>query len=118
VFVNAAAEESAVWTALLLRVSSVPLLAIVVLVVRPSFAALRRRDVGLLVGVGAADNLANIAFATSTTLGLLTIVSVVASLVPVVTVLLARFALQERLTRHQLVGVVAALGGVIAIAAG
>lgn len=118
VFVDAAAEGSAVWTAMLLRVSSVPLVALVALFARPSFATVRRRDVGLLVGVGAADNVANVAFAYSTRQGLLALVSVVASLVPVVTVVLARFVLREHLTRHQLVGVVLALGGVVAIGAG
>lgn len=118
VFVDVAAEESAAWTALLLRVSSVPLVALLVVFVRPSFAAVRRRDVGVMAGVGVADNVANVAFAYSTTRGLLALVSVVSSLVPVVTVVLARFVLREHLTRHQLVGVVLALGGVVAIAAG
>jgi drug/metabolite transporter (DMT)-like permease len=118
VFVDIAADGSAAWTPLLLRISSVPLVALATLIVRPSFAAVGRRDVGLMVGIGAADNLANVAFAYATTLGLLTLVSVVASTVPVVTVLLARFVLREHLTRHQLVGVVLALAGVVAIAAG
>ncbi|HEX6844410.1 MAG TPA: EamA family transporter [Actinomycetota bacterium] len=116
--VDVAAEESAVWTPLLLRASSVPLVAIAALVVQPSFAAVRRRDVGAMMGVGAADNLGNIAFAFSTTRGLLALVSVVAALVPVVTVVLARFVLHEHLTRHQLVGVAFAIAGVVAIAAG
>lgn len=116
--VDAAAEGSAIWTPLLLRTSSVPLVVIAVLIVRPTFAGLGRRDVGLAAGLGVADNVANVAFALSTTKGLLTLVSVVASLVPVVTVVLARFVDHEHLTRHQLVGVVLALTGVVLIAAG
>lgn len=118
VCLDAAGESSAAWSALLIRSSSVPLVAIVALVTRPSLSAVRRRDVGMLSAVGAADNGANVLFALATVKGLLTLVAVIASLVPVVTVLLARFVLHEHLTRHQLVGVVLALGGVVAIAAG
>jgi len=118
VCLDAAGESSAAWSALLLRASSVPLVAIVALVTRPSLSPVRRRDVGMLSAVGAADNGANVLFALATARGLLTLVAVIASLVPVVTVLLARLVLHERLTRHQLVGVVLALGGVAAIAAG
>lgn len=118
VCLDAAGEASAAWSALLIRSSSVPLVALAALVTRPSFAAVRRRDVGVLSAVGAADNGANVLFALATARGLLTLVAVIASLVPVVTVLLARFVLHEHLTRHQLVGVALALGGVAAIAAG
>jgi drug/metabolite transporter (DMT)-like permease len=45
-------------------------------------------------------------------------VAVVGSLYPVVTVLLAFFALSERLVAYQLVGVAAAFAGVAAIAGG
>lgn len=118
VCLDAAAEASAAWSALLLRASSVPLVAIAALVTKPSVGAVRRRDVGTLAGVGAVDNLANVLFALATVKGLLTIVAVVSSLVPVVTAMLARFVLHEHLTQHQLVGVVLALAGIVAIAAG
>jgi drug/metabolite transporter (DMT)-like permease len=118
VCLDAAGEASAAWSALLLRASSVPLVALAALVTRPSFAPVRRRDVGVLSAVGVADNAANVLFALATAKGLFTLVSVIASLVPVVTVLLARVVLHEHLTRHQLVGVVLALGGVVTIAAG
>lgn len=118
VCIDAAGEGSAAWTALMLRGSSVPLVALLVLITRPSWSGLGRRDAGVLIGVGAADNGANVLFALATTKGLFTIVAVLGSLVPVVTTLLARFVLHEHLTRHQVVGVVTALGGVVLISIG
>ena len=50
--------------------------------------------------------------------GLLSVVSVLGSLYPAVTVVLARFVLAERIARVQEVGVVLALAGVVAISAG
>ena len=52
------------------------------------------------------------------TKGALSIVSVVGSLYPVMTLILARAVLGERIRRVQQVGVVAALAGVAMIAAG
>jgi drug/metabolite transporter (DMT)-like permease len=113
-----AGKESATWAAFLFRVSSVPLVILVALVTRAPFRAASKRDVGLLVGVGVFDNGANVLFAMAAARGLLSLVSAVTSLVPVVTALWARFLLHERLTRHQLVGVVLALTGVTMIAVG
>jgi len=50
--------------------------------------------------------------------GLLSLISVVASLYPVMTVVLARGLLGERLSRLQAAGVVIALAGIGLIAAG
>ena len=57
-------------------------------------------------------------YALAQTLGSLSVVSVVGSLYPVTTVLLARSVLGERLRRVQAAGVVLALAGVALIAAG
>ena len=115
---DAAGDASAVWSAFTLRLSSVPLLAIAALAARTSPRVLSGRDLGILAGVGVVDNGANILFSFAASRGLLALVAVVASLVPVVTVLLARFVLHEHLTRHQVVGVAMALAGVALIAAG
>jgi drug/metabolite transporter (DMT)-like permease len=50
--------------------------------------------------------------------GLVSVVSVLASLYPVVTVALAWLYLRERLDLSQAAGVAAALGGVVLISAG
>jgi drug/metabolite transporter (DMT)-like permease len=57
-------------------------------------------------------------FAVATTKSLLSLVAVLGQLYPVVTVLLARILLGERLTRGQAVGVVGAFAGVALITAG
>ena len=67
--------------------------------------------------VGLADVTANALFAFASNQGLLALVSVLGSLYPVVTVLLAHVLLGERLTRTQQGGIAVALVGVAAIAA-
>ncbi|MDP3984939.1 MAG: EamA family transporter, partial [Acidimicrobiia bacterium] len=70
-----------------------------------------------LVVLGAGDILANIFLLLAFRSGLLTIVSVLASLYPVVTVLLAVVILREHIHRRQLVGLTVALLAVALIAA-
>src|SRR5438477_231108 len=63
------------------------------------------REAATMVGVGLLDNLANVTFALAGQTGLLALISVVGSLYPVATVLLAWTLLRERLTPSQWVGV-------------
>ena len=72
-------------------------------------------DVPALIAVGVLDIGADVFFAFATRLGLLSIVSILSSLYPVATVLLALVVLQERMARLQQAGVVLALAGVGAI---
>lgn len=93
-------------------------LSLTAAVIAGSIGGLQRGDVPRLVIIGSFDLGANLAFGIATTLGLLTIVSVLGSIYPVVTVILAWAVLRERLLPVQYVGVAAALAGVAAIAAG
>ena len=68
--------------------------------------------------IGVLDLGANGFYALATQEGLLSVVSVLGSLYPAVTVVLARVVLAERVSRVQEVGVVLALAGVVAISAG
>ena len=72
----------------------------------------------LLIAVGVFDTSANLLFGLASKRGLLSVVSVLASLYPVVLVALARVLLHERIAQHQLAGVAVALGGVALISAG
>lgn len=106
------------WGPLMLRVTAITLFAIVFLVTRPSLR-MRPVETGRLISVGLIDNGGNLAFAYAADAGgLLVLTSVLGSLYPVATVLLARFVLHERLTPLQMAGVVGALAGVVLIAAG
>lgn len=104
-------------TLLVMRVASVALLVGAGLTGRVRIGA-QRRDLPLLAAVGAGDVGANAMFAVASTEGLLSVVSVLSSLYPAVTVLLARLVHGERMKRLQDLGVVAAIAGVGLIAAG
>jgi drug/metabolite transporter (DMT)-like permease len=114
---KASATADVPWVILVQRCSSLVLLVIAAAAVRPTLP----RDVpsfAVLGMVGVLDLGANGLYALATTKGLLSVVSVLGSLYPAVTVVLARFVLAERIARVQEVGVVLALAGVVAISAG
>ena len=75
-------------------------------------------DLGQLALVGLVDLGATALYALANRHGALSIVSVVGSLYPVTTVLLARTVLDERIRPVQVAGVATALAGVAMIAAG
>jgi drug/metabolite transporter (DMT)-like permease len=115
---HAASRNDFLWASLVFRTTSTSLVLLAVL-------ALRRRPRGIrphlpaLVAVGALDTGGNVLFAlASQEHGLLSVVSVLASLYPVVTVLLARLTLGERVERTQEAGVVVTLAGVVLVSAG
>jgi drug/metabolite transporter (DMT)-like permease len=114
---DAVADESILWLLLLGRAAAIPVLAAVVAARAPAVRP-GRRDLGALAAIGALDLTATGLYALAMTEGLLSIVSVVGSLYPVATVLLARAVLKERLRRPQQAGVAIAFAGVAAVAAG
>jgi drug/metabolite transporter (DMT)-like permease len=71
-----------------------------------------------VIAVGIFDTGANVLFALSTTHGSLGVVSVLSSLYPLATILLARAVLHERLGPTRTAGGLVALGGAALIAAG
>ena len=118
VLLDIATEEGgAAWSLLLVRVGEVALLASLALVRRPAMPRSLPAAAPLLA-VGALDFTATALFALATQEGLLSVVAVVGSLYPAVTVVLARVVLSERVARSQELGVVLTLAGVVAISAG
>ncbi len=113
---DVAADESILWLLALARVVVVPVLAAVVLAARaPRPVA---GDAMPLVLAGTLDVAATGLYAVAATKGAISIVSVVGSLYPITTVLLARVVLHERLRPVQAAGVAAAFTGVALIVAG
>jgi drug/metabolite transporter (DMT)-like permease len=115
---HAASTQDWLWPTFLFRCTSVTLVYSVVLVrrLRPTGV---RGHWPALIAIGLLDTVGNALFAAASSWhGLLSVVSVLASLYPVVTVLLARFLLGERVQRTQDAGVVVALAGVVLITTG
>ena len=115
---HAASTHDWLWPAFLFRCTSFTIVGSLALArgVRPR--GLRPHWPGL-VAIGFLDTGGNALFAAaSSSHGLLSVVSVLASLYPVVTVLLARLYLGERVERTQDAGVLVALAGVVLITAG
>jgi drug/metabolite transporter (DMT)-like permease len=112
---DATAKHDPLWAMLGGRLSSACCFAAFLVVLRPR-VRIPRSTVAPIVAVGLLDTGANGLFALATTRGYLSLVGVLGSLYPVVTVVLAYLVLRERLARHQLVGVLAALAGVALIA--
>lgn len=119
VFLGAAAEHDVWWTIGLMRVGGIATLAVFIIATGAKITRPGRASLGPLVGIGLLDISAATLYAAATTHGLHSLVAALGSLYPAVTVVLARFVLQERMAVHQAIGIVAVLGGVtLAAAAG
>lgn len=116
-FLARGSEESPLLTLVGMRTTSVSVLVVAALVAR-SLGGVRRADLAVLGLIGLLDGGANLTYAIATTAGLLSLVAVLASLYPAVTVVLARLVHHERMTRVQDVGVAAAVIGVVLVASG
>jgi drug/metabolite transporter (DMT)-like permease len=112
-----AADADVGWAMLVNRITGVSLLTAAVVVLRPPLRA-GRRDAPVLFGVGALDVGANALFGIAAREGLLSLVSVLASLYPLTTVALAGLVLGERPHRVAQAGVVLAMAGVVLIVVG
>ena len=115
---HAASTQDWLWPAFLFRCTSVTLVWSVVLIRRVRPTGLRG-NWAALIAIGFLDTGGNALFAAaSSSHGLLSVVAVLASLYPVVTVVLARFMLGERVQWTQDAGVLLVLLGVVLITTG
>lgn len=105
------------WALLAARAASVGGLGLAVIALRPRLAVARADAVALAL-VGALDVTANGLFAAAANEGLVSLAAVLSSLYPVVTIVLARLVLAERVRRSQGGGIAAVLVGVALISAG
>ena len=116
VALNASPPGSGLWPLLGARTMAISVLLAAVLVRRRPL--LPRGAGGLVIISGVGDMLANALFLAATRVGLLSLVSLLTSLYPVVALLVARWWLQERLTTTQAAGVLAALLATALLAGG
>ncbi|MEP6464175.1 MAG: EamA family transporter [Frankiaceae bacterium] len=117
VFLAMGAKSSVVMTLVTMRVETVAILLCLALLTRRT-GGISRGDLPLLAAIGFGDVTANATYSLATLAGDLSIVAVLGSLYPAVTVLLAREIHGERFRRIQGFGVSVALAGVVLIAAG
>ena len=107
-FLDATPAESGLWPLDGAPVVGVlPVLALAVVTARPLIGP--RSALGLTVVAGVTDVAANALFLLATREGLLSLVSLLSSLYPVVALMIARLVLSERLSRLQGAGVALAL---------
>lgn len=110
-------EYSPSMTMLTFRTTSIVILLVLVAVTR-STGGVTRSDIPILAAIGIIDASANLLFGVASTLGLLSTTSVISSLYPVMTAVLAAVVLRERLRPVQYTGVVVAMLGVVLLSAG
>jgi drug/metabolite transporter (DMT)-like permease len=112
-----AAPGGVAWGILLMRVTAVPFVGALALLVTPRGGLSRWGWIGL-AAVGVGDAGATLLYGAASTRGLLSLVAVLSSLYPIVIVVLGRIVLAERVSHTQLSGVAVALAGVALISAG
>jgi drug/metabolite transporter (DMT)-like permease len=115
VLLHEASVADVLWAGAVQRLTGVCIMLVSALILRPTLAIGWRRLPGLVM-VGALDASANVLYSFASVVGLVSVAAVLASLFPVVSVILARVILRERLSPIQGTGVVCALAGVAFIA--
>ena len=108
---SAAHDAGAVWAVALNRSTSVSVLVFAVALMRPR-VGVGRADLATVATIGLLDAAANAMFAFALTQGLMSTVSVLGSLYPVTTVVLAAMVLDERVAPRQAAGVAIVLAGI------
>lgn len=113
---HAAGKADFWWASVLFRTTAFVVVALTAFARRPDLR-LPRKTLAIVIAIGLGDTLGNVLFAASSGHGLVSVTSVLASLYPVVTVLLAARVLRERVAPVQRAGIVLTLTGVVLIGA-
>jgi drug/metabolite transporter (DMT)-like permease len=116
-FMAQGAQINPTMTVTAMRAVQVSIVVALFLVIR-NLGGLVKRDIPMLATIGASDAGANVLYTFAASLGLLSVVSVLGSLYPIVTVLLAWWIHKERLMRIQYVGIAITFSGVALLALG
>jgi uncharacterized membrane protein len=118
IFLDATDPGAAPWPITAARLLTTTVLVVALLASRQPLAPPEAPVRGLVAAAGLLDVGANVGFLYATTHGLLTVASVLASLYPVATAMLARIVLGERLAVLQRLGFLVAMTATGLIAAG
>jgi drug/metabolite transporter (DMT)-like permease len=113
---HAAGAADAWWASFVFRITASCMVLAAAALRRPALR-LGGWPLPIVLGVGLGDTLGNLLFAAAAGRGLVSLTSVLASLYPIVTVILAALVLKERVARMQYVGIVLTLAGVGLISA-
>jgi uncharacterized membrane protein len=114
VFLARAGDGSGLWPLVISRISSAALI-VPLAVSRGAFSAIRGRMLPVVILAGACDALANMCFLFASRHGLLSLASVLTSLYPATTVILAVWLLREHTSRIQRWGLGLAAGAIVLI---
>jgi drug/metabolite transporter (DMT)-like permease len=109
-----AGDNSGLWPLVISRFSSAALI-VPLAAARRAFALVRGRMLGVVVLAGACDALANMCFLLAARSGLLSLASVLTSLYPAATVVLAVWLLREHISATQRLGLALAGGSIVLI---
>jgi len=113
-FIARGSASSAIMTMTTMRFSTF-IVALLLFARFRTTGGFKKKDLPVLVGIGAADFIANLLLGVATTKGLVSLAVVLGSLYPIVTALLAFKILHERLHKIQYVGIGFAIAGVAVI---
>jgi drug/metabolite transporter (DMT)-like permease len=102
------------WASMIFRTTALLIVAAAVTAARVEIR-LSRRNVVLAALAGVVDTVGNVSFAASSQEGLVSLTAVLASLYPIITVLLAASILHERVAPLQRAGIALTLAGVVLI---
>ena len=116
-FIAQGSSSSAIMTMTTMRFTTF-IVSLFLLAKYRTLGGLSKKNIPILIVIGAADFIANLFLGVATTKGLVSLAVVLGSLYPIVTALLAFKLLQERLHKVQYVGIAFAITGVAFIAAG
>ena len=116
-FIAKGSTSSAIMTMTTMRFTTF-IIAIFLFAKYRTFGGFTKKDLPVLILLGAADFIANLLLGVATTKGLVSLAVVLGSLFPIVTALLAFKLLHERLHKVQYIGIALAIMGVAVISAG
>lgn len=115
IVIDGTSETTAPWPVVGSRVFSVLVIFLFVIIGRRNIKP-EKNSTPFIVGAGFFDTLANVVLLAALNKGLLSLVSVLASFYPAVTVLLARFFLKEMMLKNQIIGLAFGLTSIALLA--